>query len=92
MKLKEWGLMRHKPRRTMKDRPEVRSTSRRSPEENDASEQSSVTPEPVSIDASSQEHCTKIGGWQLVADLPTMVAGDTVAEPTFMGLLNQPQV
>jgi hypothetical protein len=46
----------------------------------------------MSIDVISREHCTKTGGWQVVADLPTMVAGaGMVAEPTFMGLLSQPQ-
>jgi hypothetical protein len=92
MKLKEWGLMRHKPRRATKDRREVRSTSRRSPEEEACDRHSSATPEPMSIDVISREHCTKTGGWQVVADLPTMVAGaGMVAEPTFMGLLSQPQ-
>jgi hypothetical protein len=92
MKLKEWGLMRHKPRRTTKERREVRSVSICSAENNESCDyDSSATPEPMSVDVTSREHCTKIGGWQVVADLPTMVAAGTVAEPTFMGLLSQPQ-
>jgi hypothetical protein len=46
----------------------------------------------MSVDVTSRDHCTKIGGWQLVADLPSMVApAGMVAQPTFMGLLSQPQ-
>jgi hypothetical protein len=85
--------MRHKPRRATKDRREVRSMSRQSLEGNEACDHhSNATPEPMLIDVTSREHCTQTGGWQVVADLPTMVAGTgTVIEPTFMGLLSQPQ-
>jgi hypothetical protein len=47
----------------------------------------------MSIDSTSREHCSKTGGWLVVASLPTLIADEagTVAEPTFLGLLNQPQ-
>jgi hypothetical protein len=94
MKLKEWGIMRHKPRRTTKQRRETRSPSEQSPDEPaQRGDESVEVTEPIAIETDSREHCTRTGGWQIVASLPTLIADEagTVAEPTFLGLLNQPQ-
>jgi hypothetical protein len=94
MRLKEWGIMRHKPRRATKKRHEVKLPSDQSSDSNTGRGNTpSESAEPMSIDSGSREHCTKTGGWQVVASLPTLVAdtAGTVAEPTFLGLLNQPQ-
>ena len=94
MKLKEWGIMRHKPRRTTKQRREARLPSEQSPDEHaQRDDESSESAEPISIEPTPREDCTRTGGWQVVASLPTLIADEagTVAEPTFLGLLNQPQ-
>ncbi|KAI4637363.1 hypothetical protein J4E83_000179 [Alternaria metachromatica] len=94
MRLKEWGIMRHKPRRATKSRHKARLSSEQSSDGNAGNDnESSEFAEPISIDSASREHCTKTGGWQVVASLPTLIADEagTVAEPTFLGLLNQPQ-
>ncbi|KAF1942804.1 ankyrin [Clathrospora elynae] len=93
MKLKEWGLMRHKARRAMKARSEVRDASQPiSNDDDEGDRDSSATAKPVPIDITPVEHRTKTGGWQVVADLPTLMTDiGTVAEPAFMDLLNQPQ-
>jgi hypothetical protein len=83
MKLKEWGLMRHKGRRA---RAEREATSRSTRGEDDRERRaSSGTAEPMSVESESLEHRTKTGGWQVVG--PSELAN---AEPTFMGMLSQP--
>ncbi|KAI4907824.1 hypothetical protein J4E90_009232 [Alternaria incomplexa] len=94
MRLKEWGIMRHKPRRATKSRHKARLPSEQSSDGNAGNDnESSEFAEPISTDSTSREHCTKTGGWQVVASLPTLIADEagTVAQPTFLGLLNQPQ-
>lgn len=78
MKLKEWGLMRHRSRRA------PRATNSGREQDDDEPRASSATVEPMSVEPESLEHRTKTGGWQIVnsSELAT-------AEPTFMGLLSQ---
>ena len=94
MKLKEWGLMRHKPRGTIKHRREARQRSAGSPADCDgrSNELNTITEDGLAI-STRQEHCTQSGSWQVVADLPTLGADKTgeVAEPTFMELMSQTQ-
>ncbi|KAJ4363408.1 hypothetical protein N0V83_009701 [Neocucurbitaria cava] len=79
MKLKDWGFMRHKPRRTTKDRNKTSDTNTTAREDDEQRERdSSGTIEPMSATA-----CEKQGGWQVVAN------ADVEAEPTFMGLLSR---
>ncbi|KZM21269.1 uncharacterized protein EKO05_0011536 [Ascochyta rabiei] len=82
MKLKEWGLMRHKGHRARPDRPRARSHGLELDDEEQRS--SSATAEPMSIEPESLEHRKKTGGWQVVPRDEL-----TAAEPTFMGLLSQ---
>ncbi|KAG9187614.1 hypothetical protein G6011_05485 [Alternaria panax] len=94
MKLKEWGIMRHKPRRVPKQRREARLQSEQSSAELVQRNDEPAEPaEPITIEPESREPCTGTGGWQVMASLPTLIAdgAGTVAEPTFLGLLNQPQ-
>lgn len=82
MKLKEWGIMRHKGRKTrLNPRKASSSGHGDSVQERRAL---SGTAEPTSIEPESLEHREKTGIWQTVesAELAN-------AEPTFMGLLNQ---
>ncbi|KAL6705429.1 hypothetical protein ACN47E_006694 [Coniothyrium glycines] len=98
MKLKEWGLMRHRPRKSVKGIRVARS--RRHSEEGDDegndegndNRDSSATLEPVSVDpAPSQEEAptslyqTKQVDWHIVPE------ADGTAEPTLMGLLSGPR-
>jgi hypothetical protein len=87
MKLKEWGLMRHKPRKTAKRCSDNNTTDMSGIEEDDRDERdSSATVEPVSLEQTPSASCEKeVGwkaGWKFVPDAELM---DT--EPTFMGLL-----
>ncbi|KAL1796794.1 hypothetical protein ACET3X_005334 [Alternaria dauci] len=94
MKLKEWGIMRHKPRRAHKQRREARLPSEQSSDGTVQCNDGSVEPaEDITIEPERTEHCARTGSWQLEASLPTVIAdgAGTVAEPTFLGLLNQPQ-
>ena len=94
MKLKEWGIMRHKSRKITRQRREARLPNKQSSSETDQRNDESVEPaEVITIEPESREHCTRTGGWQVVASLPTLIAdgAGTVAEPTFLGLLSQPQ-
>ena len=82
MKLKEWGLMRHRGRKARVDRSQTgRSGHERIGEEPRAT---SATAEPMSTEPESLKHRTKTGGWQVVSSSEL-----ASAEPTFMGLLNQ---
>ncbi|KAF1847625.1 ankyrin [Cucurbitaria berberidis CBS 394.84] len=84
MKLKEWGFMRHKPRKITKDSNEVRERSRSSHGESDVpNRESSATVDPTSIDTIPSTVCEKPQRWQIVEN------ADTDAEPTFMSLLGR---
>ncbi|KAJ8116489.1 hypothetical protein OPT61_g2092 [Boeremia exigua] len=84
MKLKEWGLTRHKGR-GRKARLDRSGTNNSGNEpEDDEPRARSATAEPMSVDPGSLEHHTKSGGWQVVS------SGElTNAQPTFMGMLSQ---
>ena len=82
MKLKEWGLMRHKTRKNRLEKTRVNSPEL---EVNDEEPSGPLaTAEPMSVDSETLEHRTKTGGWQVVSgeELKT-------AQPTFMGMLSQ---
>ncbi|KAH7355481.1 hypothetical protein BKA66DRAFT_475470 [Pyrenochaeta sp. MPI-SDFR-AT-0127] len=83
MKLKEWGLMRHKARKARKDRTEAMEEVQPSCEEGVQNRDSSATVEPMSIEATPVADCDTLGGWQVVAN------ADAEAEPTFLGLLGR---
>ncbi|CAO2651411.1 Nn.00g039810.m01.CDS01 [Neocucurbitaria sp. VM-36] len=84
MKLKDWGLMRHKPRKATTDRHGTAETSQSNHEEGDQrNRESSGTVEPMPIEITPLEACEKQGPWQAVAH------ADMEAEPTFMSLLGQ---
>ncbi|KAF1927315.1 ankyrin [Didymella exigua CBS 183.55] len=80
MKLKEWGLTRHKGRKARPERDRGNSSAR----DDGPTRTPSVPAEPMAIDSESLGYLTKTGGWQVVSDgeLPN-------AEPTFTGTLNQ---
>jgi hypothetical protein len=100
MKLKEWGLMRHKPRKSSSKRRDADELDAdRLGDEEQSERASSATVEPMAMDLDhdepslldstalepgSTDHCTKRGGWQLVPG-----ADLSNADPTFMGLLHQ---
>lgn len=80
MKLKEWGLMRHKGRKVRPGRNRGNSSGY----DDEQPRTPSATAEPIVIHSESLEHCTKAGGWQVVSN------GElSNAEPTFMGMLSQ---
>jgi hypothetical protein len=97
MKLKEWGFMRHKTRRSTVRRgnsKEARHSSCEEEEHDNRDMSATVEPMPAeSIQIESimvepaeltpPEICEKGGGWQVVAE-----ADLAIAEPTFMGLLH----
>lgn len=85
MKLKEWGLMRHKPRKATKVRSDAMEEISRSHDEEREDRDSSATVEPISTETTPAADCEKGGGWQVVAN------ADAEAEPTFMGLLSRPR-
>ncbi|KAL1655788.1 hypothetical protein SLS61_001812 [Didymella pomorum] len=80
MKLKEWGLMRHKGRRARPGHTRATSSAR----DDEQTSTASAPADPMVIDANSLEHRTKTGGWQVVSKDEL-----TNAEPTFMGMLSQ---
>ncbi|KAJ4986694.1 hypothetical protein SVAN01_07753 [Stagonosporopsis vannaccii] len=82
MKLKEWGLMRHKSRKPRLGRSHTdRSGDRR---DDDESRAASVTVDPMSVDTETLEHQTSPGAWQAVG------SGEMAnAQPTFMDILKQ---
>jgi hypothetical protein len=82
MKLKEWGLMRHRGRKSRPDRLQISTLVRQRNDEEPRT--SSATAEPMSIESESLEHRTKTGEWQAVAG--SMLE---TAESNLMGLLNQ---
>jgi hypothetical protein len=96
MKLKEWGFIRHKPRRSSTRRGGSRESHHSSPEEDGNDRDMSATVEPMPLESTPSEPalvdraevipsqvCEKRGGWQVIAG-----AELAVAEPTFMGLLH----
>jgi hypothetical protein len=94
MKLKEWGFMRHKPRRESgkfpnRDENDL-SVSQRGDEEDRSERDSSTTVEPMSIDLPSIEpllvesSLRKSTRWQILPD-----AELAHAEPSFMGMLHR---
>lgn len=86
MKLKEWGLMRHKAKRATKDRGEAREGSQSGREESDQRDQDpGATVEPMSVENNNSATCEKNRVWEAVDN------ADTDAEPTFMGLLTRPR-
>ena len=88
MKLKEWGLMRHKPRRAHR---EAKQLGGHRPERSDHGDgDSSDTAGSMSVEPQTEDNCAKTGIWQGIADLSDDAAS-TVAESTYMGLLGQPQ-
>jgi hypothetical protein len=93
MKLKEWGLMRHKTRNTTKGRNETERTKQRdSNEDEQCDKEYSATGEPMPASTTLKRHSAKPGDWQAVRDPPPLILDAvTVAEPTFMSLLSQPQ-
>ena len=88
MKLKEWGLMRHKPRKTHR---KVKKSGECKPDESDRGDgESSDSTVFGSVEPQTGEDGAKAGGWQAIADLVADAAG-TVAESTYMEMLGQPQ-
>jgi hypothetical protein len=94
MKLKEWGFMRHKPRkasgkRTNRDERSL-SVSQRGDEDERSERDSSTTVEPMSIGLPSIEpllvdsSIPKSTRWQVLPD-----AELAHAEPSFMGMLHR---
>jgi hypothetical protein len=82
MKLKDWGFMRHKPRRPAASRDRDVGPDEPQVEEEALQDiDSSATVEPMIVDP-PQTH--KEGGQQIVPD-----AELAEAEPTFMGMLHQ---
>lgn len=89
MKLKEWGLMRHKPRKTATTHEDNDPMETDIRENGRARSNSSVTAEnmsiePASVELAPQVACEKEGGWEVVP-----AAELAVAEPTFMGMLHR---
>ncbi|KAE8830850.1 hypothetical protein PTNB85_07437 [Pyrenophora teres f. teres] len=88
MKLKEWGLMRHKPRKT--HRRAKHSGRHRSKQSNHGDGESSDTVGSMSVEPQAREDCEKTGEWQTIVNLVDDSIG-AVAEPIYMGLLGQTQ-
>jgi hypothetical protein len=94
MKLKEWGFMRHKPRKTSgktTNRDERSpSVSQHGDEEDRSERDSSTTVEPMSIDLPSIEPLLvessrrKSTRWQILPDVDLVQV-----EPSFMGMLHR---
>jgi hypothetical protein len=80
MKLKEWGLMRHKGRKVQAEMNRADSIEREPSDDN----QSKISSATVSVDPDSLEHRTRTGGWQVVSSREL-----EDAQPTFMGMLSQ---
>lgn len=82
MKLKEWGLMRHKGRKV---RPE-RNRGNGSGYDDEQPRTPSATAEPMVIHSESLEHRTETAGWHVVSN------GElSNAEPNFMGMGQTPK-
>jgi hypothetical protein len=89
MKLKEWGLMRHKPRKMAtngndNDQMEIETVENERGRRNSSATVESMSVEPISVEPAPQLACEKQGGWEIVPDAE--LAG---AEPTFMGMLHR---
>ncbi|RMZ68000.1 high affinity nitrate transporter [Pyrenophora seminiperda CCB06] len=80
IKLKEWGLMRHSPRRVHR---ETKQMGGHKPEMSD-------TTDTMSIEPQVGEHCAKTGDAQAAGNPIADAAGPAV-ETTYMGLFGQPQ-
>jgi hypothetical protein len=97
MKLKEWGFIRHKPRRSTIRRGNSKEARYSSSDEDEYDNRDmsgtvepmpveSIPDEPMSVERAEltpPEVSHKRGGWKVVAE-----ADLAVAEPTFMGLLH----
>jgi hypothetical protein len=87
MKLKDWGFMRHKPRKHAASRDKDEKPDESQVEEEamqDRHSSATVQPmsaEPMSADPSQAEQQS---GWRIVSDVESVEA-----EPTFMGMLHQ---
>lgn len=79
MKLKEWGLMRHKGRKLRNEMNRADSIER-----DPSDEQSKISSATASVDPDSLEHRTRTGEWQVVSDQELQHA-----QPSFMGMLSQ---
>ncbi|KAI2488296.1 Clr5 multi-domain protein [Pyrenophora tritici-repentis] len=88
MKLKEWGLMRHRPRKT--HRKVKHSGRHRSKQSDHGDGESSDTVESMSVEPQAGEGHEKTGDWQAIVNLVDDTTG-TLAEPIHMGLLGQTQ-
>jgi hypothetical protein len=80
MKLKEWGFMRHKPRRAAANRDasgEAAENDRDNAHDTRQDSSATIVPSPPAA-------CEKRGGWQVLPDTQLVEA-----EPTFMGMLHQ---
>ncbi|KAH8702907.1 ankyrin repeat-containing domain protein [Phaeosphaeriaceae sp. PMI808] len=85
MKLKEWGLMRHKPRKALMSRNGSRATSEATFEADESNRRDlSETIEPTYVQHTSPMMLEKSGNWQVVSDVEPVEA-----EPAFMGLLQR---
>lgn len=85
MKLKEWGLLRHNPRRVTAAIVRAREASAPGRDKEDqTNKDSSETVESTSVEPSLAPDSTQTGSWQMVSG-----AELAHAEPTFMGLLTQ---
>jgi hypothetical protein len=79
MKLKEWGLMRHKGRKVQAEMNRADSI-----EQEPSDDQSKISSATASVDPDSLEHRTRTGGWQVVSSRELEDAA-----PTFTGMLSQ---
>lgn len=79
MKLKEWGLMRHKGRKVQNEINRADSI-----EQEPGDVQSKTSSATASVDPDSLEHRTRTGGWQVVSSREL-----EDSQPTFMGMLSQ---
>ena len=88
MKLKEWGLMRHRPRVANR---EAKQSGDHKPEQSDHGDgDSSDTARSMSVEPQTEDNCAKAGVWQDI-DLFDDDAAGTVTESTYAGLLGQSQ-
>ena len=89
MKLKEWGLMRHKPRRTMPASDDDADPDASQPdleEQMEEDRESSVTIEPMSIEMSPAISSAETAVYHITA------AEGVEVMPTFMSLLGRTRV
>lgn len=105
MKLKEWGFMRHKPRRAgagNNDRNDISATPPQQEDDEPSEEESNTAPEPMSIDVASEEATPRQPTYPPLYQSQRedhcdehghwRLASDEQTEtlPTFMGLLGKP--